>query len=379
MLNDIILLFLNNLNKVGNGCCISSPSIENPNYYYHWTKDAALSMLAIDKLYINNKIDDIAYFTRFMEYVKFESGILDLGLCRGEVKYNVNGTKTNNKYPLNDGPALRVLALDNFFLYNFKKENTDMIDLLYDKMNKNKSIIKSDLEYICKNAFNKSYDFWEDINDHHLTTKLFERNALEVGINIATLMKDDNAVNKYQEYYNYVNEYILYFNNFYVIPHLNPLVNNYKDNLDSSILIALDVCNINIDMCLVSYVSEIVKYYRDNIKINKDSKLYLIGRYPNDKYFGNNVWLLCTIYLVIFYKRLKDEIHINMILSLYEDYDDMKSLVNDYIKFLYDIGVNSNWSEQLDSNKLISVSAEHLTLNYVAFINLLLNKNNNNK
>lgn len=373
MKDKIIRLFLNNLNKYDNGCCIASPTTEEPNYLYHWTRDSAICMLSYQMLYENNLISDKNYIDRFIKYINFEYNTTFLDVNRGEPKFNINCTKYNKPWgrPQNDGPALRIICLYKFYLYCLENNIDETLKLLYNNDLSVNSLIKKDLEYICHTSFDKNFDLWEEINDNHLFTKLVQREALKKGIIISNLNNDIYANKYYLEYYDYINNYINYFK---YKPHINPKNNKLKKNMDSSIIIGYCLCNLDIDDNIVNFCYNLIKYYQDNIYINEINKLVLIGRYPDDKYYGNNPWLLCTIYLLIFMNRLTNKNHIDKILSLYPQYYSIRKLINDYIKYIYELGENNEWSEQIDENNSKGISAKYLTWNFASLIQLLNEK-----
>ena len=43
---------LDNINETNNGLIVASPSTQNPDYYYHWVRDSALTMKVIVNEYI---------------------------------------------------------------------------------------------------------------------------------------------------------------------------------------------------------------------------------------------------------------------------------------------------------------------------------------
>jgi glucoamylase len=99
------------------GAVIAAKSRVNPDYYYHWVRDAALaidSMIDIYKVSTNKKQKQIIR-AKIFEYLAFSTAIqneqpqADLG----EPKFNVNGTVYNGPWgrPQNDGPALRAISL----------------------------------------------------------------------------------------------------------------------------------------------------------------------------------------------------------------------------------------------------------------------------
>ena len=85
-----------NRNDIYPGCIIASISKQMPNYYFHWTRDAALVMRVIIKHH--QKREDLRCFKQMINYINVESKFQNLetqgGL--GEPKYNVNITSFND-------------------------------------------------------------------------------------------------------------------------------------------------------------------------------------------------------------------------------------------------------------------------------------------
>lgn len=80
------------------GLVIASPSTANPNYYYTWTRDSALTLrMLVDELIFGNSsvqstIDDYVSAQALLQTVTNPSGsFLPSGLGLGEPKFNVNG------------------------------------------------------------------------------------------------------------------------------------------------------------------------------------------------------------------------------------------------------------------------------------------------
>lgn len=80
---------LKNIHPVGTkpGVVVASPSQSKPNYYYHWTRDAALTMSVVahllDVYHVHDDLLwDYAVFERGLQQVVTRSGL-------GEPKYNV--------------------------------------------------------------------------------------------------------------------------------------------------------------------------------------------------------------------------------------------------------------------------------------------------
>ena len=152
------------------GIIIASNSKENPNYFYHWVRDAAIVMKSLVKYYIQNKADNDKIFKQIVNYIEIETHHqkLDTLTGLGEPKFNTNINESlfNDLWgrPQNDGPALRGLTM--ILIY----KNIDS-KILKEHI---KSLIKKDIEYIIPNIYNNCFDLWEEINGYHLYTRLVQ-------------------------------------------------------------------------------------------------------------------------------------------------------------------------------------------------------------
>ncbi len=109
-------LFMNFQKKgIMPGVVIASPSKKDPNYFYHWVRDAAITMKCVILLYKKQKINFDYLVKIFNNYIQVEYKNQHLHSLSGlgEPKVHVNLTPFNDPWgrPQNDGPALRALVL----------------------------------------------------------------------------------------------------------------------------------------------------------------------------------------------------------------------------------------------------------------------------
>src|SRR5688500_10336164 len=113
-------LMLKNISPDGaaKGAVVASPSKDNPNYFFHWIRDAALIMDIVVELYLRaaTPAEKARYQTMLVDFIDFSrrnqltenpSGGL------GEPKFEAHGGAFTGAWgrPQNDGPALRAIAL----------------------------------------------------------------------------------------------------------------------------------------------------------------------------------------------------------------------------------------------------------------------------
>ncbi len=375
LLNKLIDSLFMNLQKkdVIPGIIIASPSKSEPDYFYHWIRDAAVTMKTILMLYKKNIINFDYLVRLFNNYIDVESKIQNLNTISGlgEPKVNVNLTCFNESWgrPQNDGPALRAIVLIDYleilFEKKFKNNNLDknIVKILYDCEYPTHSVIKKDLEYISNNFNNESFDLWEEIKGYHFYTLMVQMKALEKGYKLAYKLDDYGAYEWYKLNYEKIKYNLSFFYND------NRIISSYK-NLenyeilrkdDSSIILAYLHTDTEPDIYLQNTIIDLLKIFRKEYLINKKYDFYLIGRYENDKFYGGNPWVLLSCALANIIKKINN-------CNFYKDLD--KKIIND---LLYISKLNNNHlSEQIDKDNLNMKGAKYLTWNFSEFINYLL-------
>ncbi|MFM8270452.1 MAG: glycoside hydrolase family 15 protein, partial [Pseudomonadota bacterium] len=107
---------LRNISPAGTakGVVVASPSRQDPDYWYHWIRDAALVMDVIVDAYAQTSLpDQKAYFLdllwNYVEFSRLNQMTPTPSGGPGEPKFNVDGTAFVGPWgrPQNDGPALR--------------------------------------------------------------------------------------------------------------------------------------------------------------------------------------------------------------------------------------------------------------------------------
>ena len=98
------------------GAVIASPSTTDPNYFYHWIRDAALTMDVVVDLW-ERETDPVraaALFRQIWDYLSFsrQNQLAATLTGLGEPKFEADGRPFNDDWgrPQNDGPALRAIT-----------------------------------------------------------------------------------------------------------------------------------------------------------------------------------------------------------------------------------------------------------------------------
>jgi glucoamylase len=324
-------------NLLSNGAVIASPSTADPNYYFHWVRDAALAMHVVDTLY--NQAPPGAERQRYeallLTYLDFSlsnqvtpnpRSETDRGL--GEPKFNTDGSAFTGDWgrPQDDGPALRALIftrLANQFLDGGDPGKATLVRTkLYDGTLPTNSLIKRDLEYVSHHWQDTCFDLWEEVRGHHFYTRLVQRRALLEGGKLARRLNDGGAADWY-EAQAWALEPALQAHWDAGKGIINATLDRdggltYKNsNLDAAVVLAALHAHSPGDNFFAPTSDQVLAtaahlaasfdslYPINGVKNDTDGGALgtAIGRYPEDRYSGQagvaegNAWVLCTLAL----------------------------------------------------------------------------------
>ncbi|KAJ3070049.1 Glucoamylase, intracellular sporulation-specific, partial [Quaeritorhiza haematococci] len=159
------------------GSVMAATSKVDPPYFFHWIRDAALTMDVVVKLYSESAnpnttafyektLWDFARLSRSQQSAKgcqpYVSGVCEALGGPGEVKYNPDGSVFTGPWGRlqNDGPALRASTLIRFAEAYLKKGGDLKVvrERLYDGVLPSQTTVKVDLEYVGHVWKNKGFD-----------------------------------------------------------------------------------------------------------------------------------------------------------------------------------------------------------------------------
>ncbi len=354
----ILKKLLDNINySKCKGMIIASPS-NNPPYKYHWVRDASLVMRVIIDCYKQTKKNK--YLLIIINYLENCLCIQNLqtksGL--GEPKININRTPYNEPWgrPQNDGPALR--GLNMIELYKLLKKD-------YPNLVKNMvlQILEKDINYILTNYNKICFDLWEEIKGWHFYTRIVQLKFIKEFLKIRDQIKNMITIN--------VENVNLIYNKLYQqckhhigSDNIISSFNEYGEIIrcdDASVLLAF--CHVNFDKeYLDLFTIAKLKKTSDNLldyfrKKYNNYKLNMIGRYPHDKYYKGQIWILCTLAMVQFYIVYSNKFNDKKVMNT------AKQIVD----FIRSIDINFNLAEQYNPNTNEMLSAKKLTWNYSEF------------
>ncbi|KAL8942854.1 MAG: hypothetical protein Q9211_001217 [Gyalolechia sp. 1 TL-2023] len=181
---------LNNIGSTGSkamgastGLVIASPSKTNPDYFYTWTRDSALTFKMLIDTFIAGdmslqpEIEDYVSAQALLQTVANPSGDLTDGTGLGEPKFEANGTAFTGPWgrPQRDGPALRATALIAYsrWLLSHGSESNLSTTIW--------PIISNDLNYVGQYWNRTGFDLWEEVDGSSFFTTAVQHRALVEG------------------------------------------------------------------------------------------------------------------------------------------------------------------------------------------------------
>ncbi len=313
------------------GVVIASPSRHNPDtnepdYFFHWVRDAALVMGTVTDFF--EQEHDVAirmrYLQTLMDYARFSrNNQLSSALTGiGEPKFEVTGAPYMGPWgrPQNDGPALRALTTMRLARWLIAAGMPEVVNsLLYKAELPAHSLIKADLEYVSHHWREASTELWEEEAGTSIYTRMAQWRALTEGAEFARLMGDHAAADWYAtqaaEIYAGLNR------------HWDPSVGYVRATIDHTAArpeksSGLDIASILavlhsgpelgewsvLDGRVQATVYKLEEAFMSAYPINQGERAAglapAIGRYPGDQYYGGNPWALATAGLGEYHYRL---------------------------------------------------------------------------
>lgn len=296
------------------GTVVAASSRENPNYYYHWVRDAALTLLTIQKLAekepsLWKHVEDFAKLSRSHQLTNAPGGL-------GEVKFHVDGSPFTAPWgrPQNDGPAIRALVLTQLANYWISTGRGHRVrQELYDGAFPTNTVLKADLEYVSHYWTHPDFDLWEEVQGEHFFTRILQRRTLIEGAKLARRLGDEGAASWYSWQANLMGPQIndhwdeslgLFKSTMRRVGGVD-----YKQGIDSSVVLGIlaaaredDNFLPLTDPRLSSSVEKLTLLFTELYPINQKNRDIApgIGRYPEDRYdgYGTNrqghAWYLIT-------------------------------------------------------------------------------------
>lgn len=314
------------------GAVIASPSMDQPNYFYHWVRDAGLTMMELLALYqLPLPPERHSLLESYIQaWINFEIQNQNTALKTsnlGEPIFTVMGDIYPHSWgrPQNDGPAVRSIAMTLFAFELIKQNRLTEAQRLYRSELPANSPIKRDLEYVSTHWNKPNFDLWEEVKGEHFFTKMAQRTALMLGAELARNLNDSSASSFYlyqaKELESSLRKHINSLRNI-IVPTLNPIGGwKGKDTeLDSATILAIlyfsmgdglfDLHDSFTLQTAANLESAFSQLYTINIKTRDYAAMSPgIGRYPEDVYNGagfseGNPWFITTNAFAEYYCRL---------------------------------------------------------------------------
>jgi glucoamylase len=289
------------------GIVVASPSRSDPDYWYTWTRDAALTYKALVERFIagdsslQGKLDDYVSAQAKLQTVSNPSGSPDAGGL-GEPKFNVDMTAFTGPWgrPQRDGPPLRATALilyANWLVANGGKDKA---------ANNVWPVIAKDLSYTVRYWNQTGFDLWEEVNGSSFFTLSASHRALVEGAALAkTLGKTCSGCAEAAP------QVLCFVQSFWVNGYIdsNINVNDGRKGLDANSLLsslhtfdpAAKCTDSTFQPCSSRALANhkaVVDSFRAGYSINRgigQGRAPAVGRYIEDVYYNGNPWYLATL------------------------------------------------------------------------------------
>ncbi|MBI3554444.1 MAG: hypothetical protein HY077_18260 [Elusimicrobia bacterium] len=293
------------------GSVAASPSRSNPDYWFNWKRDAALTMNEIVALYraATAPAQKQAWFKLLRDYADFarraQTAPSQSGL--GEPKHNMDGSVFTGPWgrPQDDGPAEEASTLIAFARSLLAEGRKDLALKLYGDF---ASGIKGDLEYVSHHWSQTSFDVWEEVKARHFDTAVAQREALLQGAGLARALGDPRAAAWYESQAGLIAAELGRHwdaSKGYLVSAIGRDGGlDYKaSGLDSAVILAAihrepggDPAFSVTDPRILATAWALKQSFRTGYALNRraDAPGVAIGRYPEDRYFGGNPWVLST-------------------------------------------------------------------------------------
>jgi glucoamylase len=390
------------------GIVVASPSRSEPDYWFTWTRDAALTYKALIERFVGGddtlqtKVDEYVAAQAKLQQVSNPSGGPDSGGL-GEPKFNVDLTAFTGPWgrPQRDGPPLRATALAIYA--NWLIDNGQEAKAASNVW----PVIEKDLAYTVRYWNQTGYDLWEEVNGSSFFTLAAAYRALVEGAALAeSLSKSCPGCADAAP------QVLCFLQTFWVGGYIdsNINVNEGRTGKDiNSVLTSLHLfdpeaeCNSNtFQPCSSRALANhraVVDSFRDEYSINEgigSGRAPAIGRYNEDVYYNGNPWYLATLaaseqlYAAIYQWEAQGSIVVDSVsLPFFRDLvpslaagtygsgsstyrtilDAVRSYADDFISVVQKYTpADGSMAEQFDRNSGTPLSATHLTWSYAAFL-----------
>ncbi|KAF1989165.1 carbohydrate-binding module family 20 protein [Aulographum hederae CBS 113979] len=290
------------------GILVASPSTEDPNYYYTWTRDSALTFkMIVDEFIAGNDtpkthIEDYIKAQAFLQTVSNPSGSLYTGRGLAEPKFYVNETAFMGSWgrPQRDGPALRATAMIAYMRWLLDNGGDD------EATNDVWPVVRNDLDYVAQYWNQTGFDLWEEVSGSSFFTIAVQHRALVEGASMASDIGAScpGCESEAPDIMCFLQSF---WNGEYAVANINS--NDGRSGIDSNTVLtsiaifdpAAKCDDSTFQPCSPKALANL-KVYADSFRsiygVNEgidDSSAVATGRYAEDVYMGGNPWYLTTL------------------------------------------------------------------------------------
>ncbi|KAF7157637.1 hypothetical protein CNMCM5623_002011 [Aspergillus felis] len=401
------------------GLLIASPNTENPDYFFAWTRDTALTFKGLVDIFVEgnnflgvnfdtleNHIQDYISSQAVLQNVSNPSGRLSDGSGLGEPKFEVNFNPYSGGWgrPQRDGPALRAVAMLTYMRHLIQQGKQSMAsNLIW-------PVVANDLAYVAQYWNHTGFDLWEEVDGSSFFTTAVQHRAMVEGSAVAQVLGKAHGA------YDSVAPQILcflqsYWNGSAIVSNIN--VNNGRSGIDlNSVLTSIHTfdpaagcddstfqpCSSRALANHKVYVDAFRSIYGINAGLGP-GKAANVGRYPEDVYQGGNPWYLATLaaaeqlYGALYQWQKQGYLTVTQTsLAFFRDFsstvkpgtyksnDPTYKSLTEYIRTYADNFIllvetytpgNGSLAEQYDRNTGVPLSANDLTWSFAAFLSAL--------
>jgi glucoamylase len=313
--------FLDNLNIDGKGGVVAAPDTDTPggSYYYHWMRDAALSMRTLQET--GNLTETDGYMQAYTQWVlntQTQSSPNGIDI-RTEPKFNLPyGDVVSSSWcrPQNDGPGLRASALMMYADTLLGSGRGDYVtEYLWtgDGSDRNGGAIKFDLDYVIDGWYTSTCDLWEEYTNADLFWNRFTmKRAMLQGAAFASARGDAESMSRYTDTANKIDADL--YNSHWTGSYVQEASGRTKD---AAVIVGFNAgfagpegdslfapTSFEVASTVNAYNQMFCSEYSINTADTSNGLPgVLYGRYENDNYAGGNPWQLLTAALAnLFYR-----------------------------------------------------------------------------
>ncbi|KAI0064154.1 glycoside hydrolase family 15 protein [Artomyces pyxidatus] len=289
------------------GLVVASPSTQNPDYLYTWTRDSSLVFKLLIDQFVSGEdttlrplIDSFITVEGKIQQTTNPSGTVSTGGL-GEPKFNIDGTAFTKPWgrPQRDGPALRSTAMITYGNWLLDNGNTSWVNnTLWPE-------VQLDLDYVSANWNKSTFDLWEEVNSSSFFTAAVQHRSLRAGSAFAARLQKAQQSTTYSTQANRV---LCFMQSFWNPKGMYMTANTGggRSGIDSNTVLAsihtfdpAAGCDATtFQPCSDKALSNLHVYtesFRNIYSINsKNATALATGRYPEDSYMGGNPWYLST-------------------------------------------------------------------------------------